>query len=117
MRCDSVSEARSRSREDITMRRNKQRALDWLWTAQSECSPGEPSSSDVLTENFHRLPRSAQEELRRRLLDDCLRTLAASHGLLGHSCAVWLNVSWDERHVLEQMSHALLITVAPESVQ
>jgi len=98
------------------MRRNKQRALDWLWTAQSEHSPDKPSPSDVLAAEFHRLPRSAQEEMRRRLLDDCLRTLAASHGLLGHSCAVWLNVSWDERHVLEQMSYALLTAVAPEGV-
>lgn len=85
----------------------------WLEAASCEAEPDdEASSMDILAAAFRRLPPGAQQRVRRRLLDDCLRVLAALNGLPGGPGAGVLRVSGDERRVLEHMCDVLLTTVA-----
>lgn len=85
----------------------------WLEAASREAEPDdEPSSVDLLAAAFRRLPPGAQQRVRRRLLDDCLRVLAAVDALRCERGASALRASGDERRVLEHMCDVLLTTVA-----
>lgn len=92
------------------MRRDDAPFDDWAWGTSCEAGPSD--GHDDVAAIFRRLPPTVQARVHRRLLDGCLRALAASHGLWGRACVMSLSASRDERRALEHMCGTLLTTAA-----
>lgn len=93
------------------MRDSSRELNDWLEAAASDELDRDSSSRDTLSAAFRRMPRGEQDKVRKRLLEDCLRTLAVRHGLLGKRGERALRWSSDERRLLEHMAGVLLTAV------